>query len=69
VDDDLGALTAAWIAAGLYDPADSRAGDRLELLRWLHERGITLQQMKETRRRSASSTPSAETSPCAPARD
>jgi hypothetical protein len=47
VDDDLGALTAAWIAAGLYDPAAPRAADRLELLRWLHGRNVTLQQMED----------------------
>jgi class 3 adenylate cyclase len=35
----------AWTGAGLYDPADARAGDRLALLTWLDERGITLEQM------------------------
>jgi adenylate cyclase len=32
-------------AAGLYDPASPNAADRLELLRWLVDRGVTLDQM------------------------
>lgn len=38
---------AAWVAAGLYDPAAHKAADRLRLLLWLHERGITHEQMAE----------------------
>ncbi len=36
---------AQWIAAGLYDPASPRAGERLELLDWIAEQGVTLEQM------------------------
>ena len=35
----------AWTAAGLYDPADARGDDRLALLRWLDEQGVTLEEM------------------------
>ncbi len=35
----------AWTAAGLYDPDEARADDRLGLLRWLDEQGITLEEM------------------------
>ena len=36
---------AEYQAAGLYDPAAPNAADRLALLEWLAERGITLAQM------------------------
>lgn len=35
----------AWAAAGLYDPDAPGADDRLGLLRWLDEQGITLEEM------------------------
>jgi len=41
-DDD---RAAAWVAAGLYDPTDRKAADRLRLLQWLDERGISHEQM------------------------
>jgi len=36
-----------YAAAGLYDPDAPNAPDRLELLRWLSERGVTVEQMIE----------------------
>ena len=39
--------TADYERAGLYDPDADNAADRLALLEWLMERGITLEQMKE----------------------
>ena len=36
---------ATWIDAGLYDPDAPRADDRLQLLRWLSEQGIPLEEM------------------------
>src|SRR5689334_6804334 len=44
-------MTAAdYQAAGLYDPAAPNAADRLALLDWLAERGITLAQMTTAQR-------------------
>lgn len=37
--------TAAWIGAGLYDPAAPHAPDRLELLQWIEAQGATVDQM------------------------
>ena len=37
----------AWREAGLFDPLDPAADDRLELLRYLTERGATTEQMVE----------------------
>jgi adenylate cyclase len=34
-----------WTTAGLYDPRAPRADERLELLHWLHDHGVTLEQM------------------------
>ncbi len=34
-----------WIAAGLYDPASPSARERIELLDWMAEQGVTLEQM------------------------
>jgi adenylate cyclase len=40
-------VTAAdYEAAGLYDPADPRAAERLELLEWCAEQGFTLEHLK-----------------------
>jgi adenylate cyclase len=39
--------TATWERAGLYDPADPSAGERLALLEYLTERGATIEQMVE----------------------
>ncbi len=39
-------LIAAWTAAGLYHPDDPNAAGRLELLRWIHAHGASLQQME-----------------------
>jgi adenylate cyclase len=36
-------------AAGLYDPSSATADQRLALLRWLDERGVTLEQMVAAR--------------------
>lgn len=36
---------AAWAAVGLFDPGAQHADDRLALLRWLDEQGITLDEM------------------------
>lgn len=36
-----------FIAAGVYDPSDEDAGERLELLRWLDEYGFTIAEMAE----------------------
>jgi len=41
---------AEYQAAGLYDPAAPNAADRLALLDWLEERGITLAQMTAAHR-------------------
>jgi len=38
---------AEFQAAGLYDPAAPGAAERLELLAWLEERGVTLEQMQQ----------------------
>lgn len=38
---------ADYEAAGLYDPAAPKAAQRLELLKWLAGRGITIQQMQQ----------------------
>jgi hypothetical protein len=43
----------AWRAAGLYDPLDPAAHDRLALLRYLTERGATVEQMVEAHRQGA----------------
>ena len=40
----------AWREAGLYDPLDPASDDRLELLRYLTERGATTEQMVEAHR-------------------
>lgn len=45
--DEAGDPTAAWTAAGLYDPAAPNAADRLELLHWMTQHGATLAQMQE----------------------
>lgn len=37
---------AEFQAAGLYDPADPRAAERLELLEWLASRGISIDEMR-----------------------
>lgn len=39
------AARANWISAGLYDPAAPDASDRLDLLVYLHERGIPLDEL------------------------
>jgi class 3 adenylate cyclase len=44
---------AEYQAAGLYDPADPNAADRLALLQWLAERGITLAQMVAAQREAS----------------
>ena len=36
------ALEDDWIAAGVYDPAAPTAGERLELLHWIHDHGVSL---------------------------
>jgi len=36
---------AEFVAAGLYDPSAPDAADRLALLQWLADRGITIEQM------------------------
>jgi len=41
---------AEWVAAGLVDPGAPRAGERLELLAWLAELGVTVAQMAEAER-------------------
>jgi adenylate cyclase len=38
-------------ACGLYDPNASNAGERLELLNWLSEQGITIEQMVDAHQR------------------
>jgi len=38
---------AEFQAAGLYDPAAPKAGERLELLEWLAGRGLTIDQMQQ----------------------
>ncbi len=38
-------------AAGLYDPAAPNAAERLELLAWCEERGLTLEQMQAANER------------------
>jgi adenylate cyclase len=38
--------SADFQAAGLYDPAASKAAERLELLEWLAARGVTIEQMR-----------------------
>src|ERR1700677_4809848 len=43
----------AWREAGLYDPLDPAAADRLGLLRYLTERGATTEQMVEAHRMGA----------------
>ena len=40
----------AWRAAGLYDPRDPGAAERLALLEYLTERGATMEQMVEAHR-------------------
>ncbi len=40
----------AWREAGLYDPLDPAAADRLGLLRYLTERGATIEQMVDAHR-------------------
>ena len=40
----------AWREAGLFDPLDPASADRLALLRYLTERGATLEQMVEAHR-------------------
>lgn len=37
---------ARWIAAGLYDPAEPAADERLDLLEWIAEHGVTVEQMQ-----------------------
>ncbi len=37
---------ADWEAAGLYDPRDEKAAERLELLQWCELQGYSLEQMK-----------------------
>ncbi len=39
--------TEEFIAAGLYDPVEHATNGRLDLLRWLDERGFTLDEMVE----------------------
>jgi adenylate cyclase len=34
-----------WIRAGLYDPAEPGASERLELLEWIASHGVTVEQM------------------------
>jgi class 3 adenylate cyclase len=41
---------AEYQAAGLYDPAAPNAAERLALLEWLAARGVTIEQMKRSRR-------------------
>jgi adenylate cyclase len=41
---------AEYQAAGLYDPTAPNAAERLALLHWLTARGVTIEQMKRTRR-------------------
>lgn len=43
----------AWEEAGLYDPEDPDAADRLALLTYLTERGATIEQMVEAHRSGA----------------
>ena len=40
-----------WQEAGLYDPLDPAAAERLSLLEYLTERGATIEQMVEAHRR------------------
>lgn len=40
--------------AGLYDPASPNAAGRLELLLWLADRGVTIEQMRDRGNRSLS---------------
>ncbi|MGP0029629.1 MAG: adenylate cyclase regulatory domain-containing protein [Acidimicrobiales bacterium] len=42
--------TDAWEEAGLYDPDDPGAGERLDLLEYLTARGASLEQLREARR-------------------
>ena len=42
--------TEAWEQAGLYDPDDPNAAERLALLEYLTERGATIEQMVEAHR-------------------
>jgi adenylate cyclase len=41
---------AEYQTAGLYDPAAPNAAERLALLQWLSGRGVTIEQMKRSRR-------------------
>jgi adenylate cyclase len=41
---------AEYQAAGLYDPSAPNAAERLELLKWLSARGVTIEQMVRSRR-------------------
>src|SRR5512143_4133061 len=41
-------------AAGLYDPGSPNAAGRLELLQWLAERGVTIEEMIDRGNRSLS---------------
>lgn len=41
-----GAAIEAWTAAGLYDPAAANAVERAELLAWIADHGVTLEQMR-----------------------
>jgi adenylate cyclase len=43
-----------FIDAGIYDPASPHAADRLQLIEWMVERGVTLEQMVERGNRSLS---------------
>ncbi|MEQ1698837.1 MAG: adenylate/guanylate cyclase domain-containing protein [Ilumatobacteraceae bacterium] len=44
--DEAGEQIAAWIAAGLYDPAAANAADRLELLQWISAHGVSVEEMQ-----------------------
>jgi adenylate cyclase len=44
---------ARWHEAGLYDPGDPAAGDRLALLEYLSARGATIEQMVDAHRRGS----------------
>lgn len=41
---------APWVAAGLLDPASGSAAGRVELLTWLAERGLTIEEMVDADR-------------------
>ncbi len=47
---DASADIVAWEAAGLYDPDDANAADRLALLAYLTERGATMEQLVDAHR-------------------